>query len=85
MNDCDRYPLLARLPHRERAAWVAQAECGEPLSADQADALGLPLLAGAVLTPRDGDLSASVRELIFDPVHVSAVMRQAQRDTQGAC
>lgn len=49
------YPILLAIPPEERAAWVAQAERAEALSAEQLAALGLWTgFKDVVLLPQSG-------------------------------
>lgn len=52
-----RYPILSILPPDESAALEAQADCGIPLTPQQAARLGLGHLQDVRLLPVDGSLT----------------------------
>lgn len=59
------YPILQRVPPEERAAWVAQAERGEELTAEQNARLGMLAEPGGVLIPSDPKVPLSEAQLGF--------------------
>lgn len=62
----DRYPVLKRIPPEERAAWIDQAERGEPLTVEQAARIGLaPSVCDVVLAPVAGNMSAAQLRAAF--------------------
>lgn len=63
MNTIEDYPILKRLPEAEREAYFHQAEAGEALTAEQAERLGLPLLAGVTLLPASGQATRAQHAL----------------------
>lgn len=60
------YPLLAAFDSATRAELIAQFERGVPLSVQQADELGVPHLAGMLMTPR-GESGGLVAYLVHRP------------------
>ena len=62
----DPYPLLAAFAPAVRAALIAQFERGEPLGNEQAEALGVPYMAGWWMSPV-GDTSKLAAKVLYTP------------------